>query len=69
MSINRGFLHLKIINSYDGSMKSSNSIEYKRSGHGIGLRSVKDLVTEQRGEYVIKTDDEFYTVEVIIYIF
>ncbi|MBO4807711.1 MAG: GHKL domain-containing protein [Lachnospiraceae bacterium] len=68
MRVEKGILRLKIINSYNRSIKPSSGIGYKRSGHGIGLRSVKDLVVEQKGEYVIKTDDDFYTAEVILYI-
>lgn len=62
-------LFLQIKNTYEGNIKIENgSVHGKRSlkSHGIGLRSVQDLIKEQNGNIDIKVTEEFFVVEGMI---
>ena len=62
-------LFLRIKNTYDGTIKIENGrVHAKRSinSHGIGLRSVQDLIKEQNGKIDIKATEEFFVVEGMI---
>lgn len=64
-----GILFLRIKNTYEGSIKIENGhVHGKRSinSHGIGLRSVQDLIKEQNGNIDIKATEEFFVVEGMI---
>ena len=69
LSISGGVLFLRIKNTYDGTIKIENGrVHAKRSinSHGIGLRSVQDLIKEQNGKIDIKATEEFFVVEGMI---
>lgn len=64
-----GILFLQIKNTYEGNIRIENGhVHGKRSinSHGIGLRSVQDLVREQSGTIDIKVKDSFFVVEGMI---
>lgn len=69
MRYSGGVLFLQIKNTYDGIIKIDNGrvIGRKNAGsHGIGLRSVRDLVNEQNGKLEISVEDNYFIVEGII---
>ena len=69
MQFSGGVLFLRIKNTYDGTIKIENGrVHAKRSinSHGIGLRSVQDLIKEQNGKIDIKATEEFFVVEGMI---
>ena len=69
MQFSGGVLFLRIKNTYDGTIKIENGrVHSKRSinSHGIGLRSVQDLIKEQNGKIDIKATEEFFVVEGMI---
>lgn len=62
-------LFLQVKNTYEGNIKIENGrVHGKRSlnSHGIGLRSVQDLIKEQSGNIDIKVTEEFFVVEGMI---
>lgn len=62
-------LFLQVKNTYEGNIKIENGhVHGKRSlnSHGIGLRSVQDLIKEQRGNIDIKVTEKFFVVEGMI---
>lgn len=64
-----GVLFLRIKNTYGGTIKIENGrVHGKQSinSHGIGLRSVQDLIREQNGNIDIKATEEFFVVEGMI---
>lgn len=64
-----GVLFLRIKNTYGGNIKIENGhVHGKRSinSHGIGLRSVQDLISQQNGNIDIKATKEFFIVEGMI---
>ena len=64
-----GVLFLRIKNTYEGNIKIENGrVHGKQStnSHGIGLRSVQDLIREQNGNIDIKATEEFFVVEGMI---
>ncbi len=64
-----GVLFLRIKNTYEGNIKIENGcIHGKRSinSHGIGLRSVQDLISQQNGNIDIKVTEDFFVVEGMI---
>lgn len=69
MQFSGGVLFLRIKNTFEGNIKVENGrIHGKRSinSHGIGLRSVQDLIREQNGNIDIKVIEEFFVVEGMI---
>ena len=69
MQFSGGVLFLRIKNTYEGNIKIENGrVHGKRStnSHGIGLRSVQDLIREQNGNIDIKATEEFFVVEGMI---
>ncbi|WP_026518283.1 sensor histidine kinase [Butyrivibrio sp. MC2021] len=69
MQFSRGVLFLRIKNTYGGNIKIENGrVHGKRSinSHGIGLRSVQDLISQQNGNIDIKATEEFFVVEGMI---
>lgn len=62
-------LFLQVKNTYEGNIKIENGhVHGKRSlnSHGLGLRSVQDLIKEQRGNIDIKVTEKFFVVEGMI---
>ncbi|MBP3816672.1 MAG: GHKL domain-containing protein [Butyrivibrio sp.] len=69
MQFSGGVLFLRIKNTYGGNIKIENGrVHGKRSinSHGIGLRSVQDLIREQNGNIDIEATEEFFVVEGMI---
>lgn len=69
MRYSGGVLFLQIKNSYDGIIKIDDGRVIGRKStdsHGIGLRSVRDLVNEQNGKLEISVEDNYFIVEGII---
>ena len=69
MQFSGGVLFLRIKNTYGGNIKIENGrVHGKRSinSHGIGLRSVQDLISQQNGNIDIKATEEFFVVEGMI---
>lgn len=69
LKLSDGILFLEIKNSYTGRIVMEDGMVKAKSvarNHGIGLRSVKDLVDEQEGQMDIKVDDEWFDVKVMI---
>jgi len=69
MHFSGGILFLQLKNTYVGNIRIENGyVQGKRnsSGHGIGLRSVQDLVKEQNGALDIKIEDDYFVVEGMI---
>ena len=62
-------LFLQVKNTYEGNIKIENGRVYgKRSlnSHGIGLRSVQDIIKEHSGNIDIKATEEYFVVEGMI---
>lgn len=69
MKFSGGVLFLQIKNSYEGIVKIENGrVHGKKSlkHHGIGLRSVQDLIKEQNGSIDIEVTEDFFVVEGMI---
>ncbi len=69
MQFSGGVLFLQIKNTYEGNIRIDNGQVYGRkstNGHGIGLRSVQDLIKELEGTINIKTNEGFFVVEGMI---
>jgi len=69
MKFSGGVLFLQIKNSYEGIVKIENGrVHGKKSlkHHGIGLRSVQDLIKEQKGSIDIEVTNDFFVVEGMI---
>ena len=69
LKLSDGILFLEIKNSYTGRIVMEDGMVKAKSvarNHGIGLRSVKELVDEQDGQMDIKVDDEWFDVKVMI---
>ncbi len=69
MRYSGGVLFLQIKNTYDGIIKIDDGRVIGRKStdsHGIGLRSVRDLVNEQNGRLEISVEDNYFIVEGII---
>ena len=73
LNYNKGILFLNIKNSYKGYINKKNSsfITTKLNSdglHGIGLDNVKIIVEKYFGEIDIKTENNIFDVEIIMYI-
>ena len=69
MQFSAGILFLQIKNTYNGSVRvEGGHVLGKKSqnNHGIGLRSVQDLVREQNGSLDISVTDQFFVAEGMI---
>ncbi len=69
MRFSGGVLFLQIKNTFEGNIRIENGkIIGKKSAinHGIGLRSVQDLVKAQNGDMDISVENELFIVEGII---
>ena len=69
MQFSAGILFLQIKNTYNGPVRvEGGHVLGKKSqnNHGIGLRSVQDLVREQNGSLDISVTDQFFVTEGMI---
>lgn len=69
MQYSGGMLYLQIKNTYEGTICIRNGTvvgKSKMQGHGIGLRSVRDLVDEQKGKMDISVDGNLFIAEVML---
>lgn len=69
MHFSGGILYLQIKNTFEGMICVRNGAVVGRSkmkGHGIGLRSVRDLVNEQGGKMEISAEGNLFIAEVMI---
>ena len=69
MQFSAGILFLQIKNTYNGPVRvEGGHVLGKKSqnNHGIGLRSVQDLVREQNGSLEISVTDQFFVAEGMI---
>lgn len=69
MRYSGGILYLQIKNTFEGTICVRNGAVVGRSkmkGHGIGLRSVRDLVNEQGGKMEISAEGNLFIAEVMI---
>ena len=69
MQFSAGILFLQIKNTYKGTIKIEDGRVHGKksySNHGIGLRSVQDLVREQNGNLNISVTDQFFVAEGMI---
>ena len=66
-----GNLYIKISNPYDKKLKFKNGLPLsdKPDGtfHGIGLKSVKDLVENKEGFFKITTDNYIFDLEILLF--
>lgn len=73
LKYDRGMLFLHIRNSYIGKIKRNGTTflstkEEPNSLHGIGLSNVKMTVEKYNGNLEIKTENNFFDVEIVMYI-
>lgn len=64
-----GVLFLQIKNTYSSPVRVENGKiagKKRTHNHGIGLRSVQDLVREQKGSIDISVDERLFSVEGMI---
>lgn len=64
-------LALQVKNSYDGVIKKRGEqfvSTKKEAGHGIGLRSVRELVEKRQGSFQVEHDEKEFRVEVVLYV-
>lgn len=69
MNYASGTILLTIKNTYSGINNIENGIIKSKNitrNHGIGLRSVRDLVEEQGGRMEISADGEWFTAEIMV---
>lgn len=69
MQYSGGMLYLQIKNTYEGTICIRNGTvvgKSKMQGHGIGLRSVRNLVDEQKGKMDISVDGNLFIAEVML---
>lgn len=69
MQFSAGILFLQIKNTYNGPVRveGGHALGKKsQNNHGIGLRSVQDLVREQNGSLDISVTDQFFVAEGMI---
>lgn len=69
MKYSGGVLYLQIKNTYSGRIKVENGHVFGKksiNSHGIGLRSVQDLIREQNGNIDLHVEDDFFVVEGMI---
>lgn len=75
LTVDRGVLSLKIVNSYDGVVlrpDTSNDSVYRSrkqgKGHGLGLPSVRRMVDKYHGELHIDSAERMFSVEAVLYL-
>ena len=69
MRYSGGILYLQIKNTFEGTICVKNGAvvgKSKMQGHGIGLRSVRDLVNEQKGKMEISVNGNLFIAEIMI---
>lgn len=69
MQFSAGILFLQIKNTYNGPVRVEGGHvlgKKSKNNHGIGLRSVQDLVREQNGSLDISVTDQFFVAEGMI---
>lgn len=72
MHYSKGMLIIKVSNPFknevkiiDGTVMTSKS---DKKNHGIGLKSVKEVVEKYNGTIEIKTDNNIFTITVVLYV-
>lgn len=69
MRFSRGILYVQIKNTFEGAVLIQNGMVVSpnsRKGHGIGLRSVRDLVEENHGKMELSLEGKLFVAEVMI---
>ncbi len=73
ISQRRGFVSIQINNPYYGKALSAQSLPVSTKGdtanHGFGLRSIKYLTEKYQGHMELSTDDELFTLQLVIPLF
>ncbi len=67
----QGTLTIQIKNSYTNKVKRAGKFfrtTKKGEGHGLGLKIVEQIVRDYQGELDFKTDDDFFTVTLLMYL-
>jgi len=63
----KDFLVIKVINQYMQNVSQRPvKLNYAHHLHGIGLKSVKSIVSEYRGEFSVTNENDLFTAKVII---
>ena len=72
MHYSKGMLIIKVSNPFknevkiiDGTVMTSKS---DKKNHGLGLRSVKEVVEKYNGTIEIKTDNNIFTITAVLYV-
>lgn len=69
---NKGRLIIKVINPFEGSVKKEGedllTTKIEQVGHGIGLKSIKEVVQKYDGEIKITYEDHIFAVMLLMYI-
>lgn len=67
----QGMLTIQIKNSYTNQVKKAGKFfrtTKKGEGHGLGLKIIEQIVRDYQGELDFKTDNDFFTVTLLMYL-
>ena len=62
------FIRIKIQNPYDGEINMENNIPVSTKGknHGYGFHSMKKILSKYRGNFVVETDNNIFSIKILI---
>ena len=72
ISYKKGVLYVSLYNTYDGLLRKKGreyiTMKNNHCGHGLGMKSVQNIVEKYHGEMRVQNTKELFKVDIIIYI-
>ena len=72
MKCKEGMLYVSVYNTFNGNVRKEGNrlvtTKKEKSKHGLGMNNVKAVVEKYDGSINIKTDKEFFKVDIILYL-